>query len=230
MRNNKILIVEDEKGTRELINLYLINRGYTTIEAQNGEQAILLTDSKKPHLVLLGIEMSDINGYDICQKIRESSDVPIIFLSSRKELPDKLKGFKLGADDYITKPFDFEELEARIKINLVKYRKFKNKNQGKQLFFHNLKINVDTYECYLNGNLVHLSTKEIQLLILLAKRPSQVFSADHIYEQIWGYDSTGDVQTVKVHIRNLRSKIEGDAAKPRYILTVRGFGYRFTNH
>lgn len=230
MGNDKILIVEDEKGIRELINLYLINRGYTTIEARNGKQAIKLVDFKNPHLVLLDIEMPDINGYDICQKIRESSDVPIIFLSSRRELPDKLKGFKLGADDYITKPFDFEELEARIKTNLIKYQKLKNNNEGKVLLFDNLKIKVDTYECYLNGKLVPLSTKEIQLLILLAKRPSQVFSADQIYDQIWGYDSTGDIQTVKVHIRNLRNKIEGNATKPRYILTVRGFGYRFSSY
>lgn len=230
MGNDKILIVDDETGIRELINLYLINRGYTTIEAENGEQAIKLLHLKKPQLVLLDIEMPDINGYDVCQKIRKSSDVPIIFLSSHRELPDKLKGFKLGADDYITKPFDFEELEARIKTNLIKYQKLKNKNEGKVLFFNNLKINVDTYECYLKGELVPLSTKEIQLLILLAKRPSQVFSADQIYDRIWGYDSTGDVQTVKVHVRNLRNKIECNTAKPKYILTVRGFGYRFTNY
>ena len=229
MKNDKIMIVEDETGIRELINIYLINRGYKTIQAENGVQAIRLADSKKPQLILLDIEMSDINGYDVCRKIRKNSDVPIIFLSSRRELPDKLKGFELGADDYITKPFDFEELEARVKTNLVKYQQLKNKNEGKILLFGNLKINVDTYQCYLNKKLVHLSTKEIQMLILLAKSPNQVFSADQIYDQVWGYNSIGNIQTVKVHIRNLRSKIEEDTAKPKYILTVRGFGYRFAN-
>lgn len=227
MRDDKILIVEDEKGIRELINLYLINRDYATIEAENGEEAIQFLHSKKPQLILLDIEMPDINGYDVCENIRRTSDVPIIFLSSRKELPDKLKGFELGADDYMTKPFDFEELEARIKTNLIKYQKLKKKKEGKLLLFDNLKINVDTYECFLNGKRVPLSTKEIQLLILLAKRPHQVFSAEQIYDLIWGFDSVGDLQTVKVHIRNLRNKIEDNAAKPKYILTVRGFGYRF---
>lgn len=227
MRDDKILIVEDEQGIRELIQLYLMKSGYSTIEAKNGEQALQLLTLKKPQLVLLDIEMPGLDGYSVCKQIRNASDIPIIFLSSHRELPDKLKGFELGADDYITKPFDFEELEARIKTNLIKYKKIKMINKNNVLFFDNLQINLDTYECLLNNNLVPLSTKEMQLLILLAKRPYQVFSAEQIYDTIWGYDSIGSIQTVKVHIRNLRNKLEDNATQPKYILTVRGFGYRF---
>ncbi len=229
MGENKILLVEDEKGIRELIHLYLVNRGYVAIQAANGEQAIQLLQSEKPHLILLDIEMPDINGFEVCKKIRKYSDVPIIFVSSRRDIVDKLKGFEIGGDDYITKPFDFQELEARVKTNLKKYRSLKKRNSGKLLTFGGLEIHIDTYECYLHGEAISLSTKEMEMLILLAKRPNQVFSAEQIYDQIWGMESTGDIQTVKVHIRNLRRKIEDDTTNPTYILTVRGFGYRFAN-
>ncbi len=142
MDDNKVLIVEDEQGIRELIHLYLMKHGYSTIEANNGEQALQLLSLEKPHIVLLDIEMPGLDGYSVCKHIRKSSDIPIIFLSSHRELPDKLKGFELGADDYITKPFDFEELEARIKRNLEKHRRIKLTNKRNILIFDDLSRSV----------------------------------------------------------------------------------------
>lgn len=228
MEGEKILLVEDEQGIRELIQLYLENREYTVISAENGRKALDLTDAEQPDLVLLDIEMPGLDGFEVCKRIREILDIPIIFISSRRDVLDKIKCFELGGDDYITKPFDFAELEARIKANLRRYREGKNKKSANILKFGALEIHLDSYECYLNKKLITLSTKELQVLILLAKRPNQVYSAEQIYDQIWGFDSTGDIQAVKVHISNLRRKLESGSSSPTYIKTVRGFGYRFS--
>lgn len=228
MEGEKILLVEDEQGIRELIQLYLENREYTVISAENGRKALDLTDAEQPDLVLLDIEMPGLDGFEVCKRMREILDIPIIFISSRRDVLDKIKCFELGGDDYITKPFDFAELEARIKANLRRYREGKNKKSANILKFGALEIHLDSYECYLNKKLITLSTKELQVLILLAKRPNQVYSAEQIYDQIWGFDSTGDIQAVKVHISNLRRKLESGSSSPTYIKTVRGFGYRFS--
>jgi len=140
---------------------------------------------------------------------------------------DKVNGLEYGGDDYITKPFDFAELEARVKTILRRYRKIEKVNQRKILSFGDLEIYLDTFECFLNKEKINLSTREMQILILLAKRPNQVFSAEQIYDQIWGFDSVGDIQSVKVHISNLRRKLEKNPTNSTYIKTVRGFGYRF---
>lgn len=227
MISEKILLVEDEQGIRELIQLYLENREYTVIAAENGRKALHLTDVEQPDLILLDIEMPGIDGFEVCLKIREILDVPIIFISSRRDVLDKIKCFELGGDDYITKPFDFAELEARIRANLRRYQEGKKKQSTNILKFGALEIHLDSYECYLNKEQITLSTKEMQVLILLAKRPNQVYSSEQIYDQIWGFESTGDIQAVKVHISNLRRKLERSASSPTYIKTVRGFGYRF---
>jgi len=227
MVEEKILLVEDEQGIRELIQLYLENREYSVIPAENGRKALQLTESEKPDLILLDIEMPGLDGFEVCQKIREILDIPIIFISSRRDVLDKIKCFELGGDDYITKPFDFAELEARIRANLRRYQEGRKKQLTNILKFGDLTIHLDSYECYLHKRRVPLSTKEIQVLILLAKRPNQVFSAEQIYDQIWGFDSVGDIQSVKVHISNLRRKLEENSTNQTFIRTVRGFGYRF---
>lgn len=224
----RILIVEDDAGTRDLIGLYLENRGYNVIGAKNGEEALTIAANKTLHLVLLDIEMPGIDGFDVCQNIRKHSDIPIIFISSRLDVMDKIKGFELGGDDYITKPFDFAELEARINSNLRRYEQLTNRESPSKLIFDELEIHLDTYECFTNGEKIDLTAKEIKLLMFLAKHPNQVFNAEQIYDHIWGFDSVGDPQTVKVHIQNLRRKIEKNPSKPFYIITVRGFGYRFS--
>lgn len=178
-------------------------------------------------LILLDIEMPGIDGFEVCEKIRDISAVPIIFISSRRDVTDKVRSFDLGGDDYITKPFDFEELEARIKANLRRYQESQYKKEVHILRYGELEIHLDSYGCFINKKSVPLSAKEMQVLILLAKRPYQVFSAEQIYDRIWGFDSTGDIQAVKVHISNLRRKLAGVLETSHYIQTVRGFGYRF---
>lgn len=210
-----------------MIQLYLENREYTVISAENGRKALHLTDAEQPDLILLDIEMPGLDGFEVCQKIREILDIPIIFISSRRDVLDKIKCFELGGDDYITKPFDFAELEARIRANLRRYQEGKKKYLANFLKFGALEIHLDSFECFLHKEPVTLSTKEMQVLILLAKRPNQVYSSEQIYDQIWGFESTGDIQAVKVHISNLRRKLERKPTNTTYIKTVRGFGYRF---
>lgn len=227
MIREKILLVEDEQGIRELIQLYLENRKYIVLPAENGRKALHVTEAQLPDLVLLDIEMPGLDGFEVCKKIRAISDIPIIFISSRRDVLNKIKCFELGGDDYITKPFDFSELEARVRANLRRYQDGQQKQNSNMLSHGDLEIHLDSYECYKNKEPIILSTKEMQVLILLAKRPNYVYSAEQIYDQIWGFESTGDIQAVKVHISNLRRKLEEDTTNPRYIKTVRGFGYRF---
>ncbi|WP_099157552.1 response regulator transcription factor [Virgibacillus ndiopensis] len=223
----KVILAEDDEGIRGLIQLYLENRNYAVFPAENGEQALELVQTENPQIVLLDIEMPGMNGFDVCQQIREKMDIPIIFISSRKDVMDKIKCFELGGDDYITKPFDFAEMEARVRAFLRRYHNGHKQTDSSILQYGDLSINLDAFKCFLKGKEINLSAIEMRMLIMLAKKPNQVFSAEQIYNQIWGLDSMGDVQTVKVHIRNLRSKLEEIPTKPLFIQTVRGFGYRF---
>lgn len=229
MARPTVLIIEDELAIRQFIHLFLESKNYRVILAENGTEGIELAKNKQPQLVLLDIEMPGMDGFDVCKSIRKILHIPIIFVSNRRGVEDKIKCFELGGDDYVTKPFDFDELEARIKANIRRYNEIRNGNEHlpEILTYGSMQIQLNSYKCYINGTPITLSKKEMQLLILLAKRPNQVFSAEQIYDQIWGIDSYGDIQTVKVHIRKLRSKIEEDPSDPKYIITVRGFGYRF---
>lgn len=229
MTGERVLLVDDEVGIRELIHLYLEKKDYQVLIAENGVQALKLAESEKPHIILLDIEMPGKGGFDVCKQIRETTDVPILFISCRRSSVDKIKGFEVGGDDYITKPFDFAELEARIKANLRR-NEWQDKKQGEAniLIYDELEIHLDSCEIYMNGEPVSLFTKELQLLLILAQRPNQVWSTEKLYDQIWGFESAGDIQTVKVHISNLRRKLESDPAHPKFIQTVRGFGYKFS--
>lgn len=230
MAGEKILVVDDETGIRELVQMYLQKKGYTVITAENGEQAILLATSNNPQLILLDIEMPGINGFEVCKQIRRKMTIPILFLSVRRGVMDKIKCFELGGDDYITKPFDYTELEARIRANLRRYQTYKETQKASNILnYGELKIHLDSYKCYLNGEQVTLSAKESQLLILLAKHPDRIWSSEQLYDHIWGFDSAGDIQTVKVHISNLRRKLEKDPTNPKFIQTIRGFGYLFSD-
>lgn len=229
MTGERVLLVDDEVGIRELIHLYLEKKDYQVLIAENGVQALKLAESEKPYIILLDIEMPGKGGFDVCKQIRETTDVPILFISCRRSSVDKIKGFEVGGDDYITKPFDFAELEARIKANLRR-NEWQDKKQGEAniLIYDELEIHLDSCEIYMNGEPVSLFTKELQLLLILAQRPNQVWSTEKLYDQIWGFESAGDIQTVKVHISNLRRKLESDPAHPKFIQTVRGFGYKFS--
>lgn len=221
-----ILIVEDEDGIREFTMKFLVKQGYKVIPARNGEEALKLLKDAQPDLILLDIEMPGMDGFTVCREIRKKLTVPIIFLTVRRDTMDKVKCFELGGDDYVTKPFDFQELHARIKANIRRYYSSAQNNQN-IIKTGNLEINLNNYKCFLNGEEVELSTKEMELLLLLANNPNQVWSQEQIYDNIWSLDATGNVDTVKVHISHLRRKLEADHRNPQYIQTVRGFGYMF---
>ncbi|ALS77975.1 response regulator transcription factor [Planococcus kocurii] len=223
-----VLIVEDDEGIRELMRLFLLKKGYGVIQAEDGYQALTLLEKEKPDLILLDVEMPGMNGLEVCKKIRLKTTLPILFVSYRKELVYKIQGLEVGGDDYITKPFDFNELEARIRA-ILRRNGWRSGEQEQLtiLKYNDLHIHVDARELYVAGTQVKLYHKEFQLLLLLAQTPNRVWTAEQLYDQVWGYYSEGDVQTVKVHISKLRKKIEQDPANPIYIQTVRGFGYKF---
>lgn len=228
MESKRILIVDDEIGIRELIQLYLEKKMYHVQSVGSGLASIDFVRNENPNLILLDIEMPGMNGFEVCRKIREFSNVPILFVSCKKDLTDRIEGIQIGADDYITKPFDFHELEARIEAI---FRREEWVNLDKQhstiLRFDEIHIDLDKFELFVRGEKVSLSNKEFQLLALMAKEPNRIWPAEQLYDQIWGYYSEGNPQTVKVHISNLRRKVELNPSKPKYIQTARGFGYRF---
>jgi len=227
MENKTIMIIEDEAGIREMTQKYLSNEGYNVVTVESGKKALDNLQSINPHLILLDIEMPGMDGFTVCKEIRKQMTVPIIFLSVRRNKLDKVKCFELGGDDYVTKPFDFEELGARIKANIRRYYTYPQE-QSNILRYDGLEIHLDSYKCYLNGELVNLSAKEIELLIHLAKNPNQVWSQEQLYDQIWDLEADGNIDTVKVHISYLRRKLEKDHKNPQFIKTVRGFGYLFS--
>ncbi|MGI2327529.1 response regulator transcription factor [Planococcus sp. YIM B11945] len=229
MANATVLIVEDEDGIRELMRLFLVKKGYQVLEAEDGYEAMDVLAKENPDLVLLDIEMPGMNGLEVCEQIRMQTKLPILFVSYRKELTYKIQGLEVGGDDYITKPFDFNELEARIRA-ILRRNGWKNGEEEKLsvLEFNDMHIHIDARELFVGGKPVRLYHKEFQLLLLLAQNPNRVWTAEQLYDRVWGYYSDGDVQTVKVHISNLRRKVEKDPANPIYIHTVRGFGYKFT--
>lgn len=227
MSKYKILIVEDEEAIRGLIQLYLEKKKFTVFSAETGREALCIVQNAKPDVILLDIEMPQMDGYEVCKKIRTMTSVPIIFISSRRGVKDKVKSLEIGGDDYITKPFDFMELEARINANIRRNLEIKRFEQKDILQFDNLEIYLNSYECYVNGEKIQLSTREMEILIILAKNPNHVWSAENLYDHIWGFESVGDVQTIKVHISNLRKKLHQQMPSLNYIETVRGFGYKF---
>lgn len=220
------MIVEDEEGIREFTMKFLLKQNFNVIPAENGEEALKLLNNSTPDLILLDIEMPGMDGFTVCQEIRKKLTIPIIFLTVRRDTMDKVKCFELGGDDYVTKPFDFEELYARIKANIRRYHT-SNENEQNIIKTGDLEIHLNNYKCFLNGEEIELSTKEMELLLLLANNANQVWSQEQIYDNIWSLDATGNVDTVKVHISHLRRKLEADHRNPQYIQTVRGFGYMF---
>lgn len=229
MKKNKILIVEDDQDIRELTSLYLQKKGFDVRTAENGIIALEIEQEESPELILLDVVLPGMEGFNVCEKLRENTEAPIIFMSCKRSSNDKVRGLNAGGDDYITKPFDLKELEARINANLRRNRFSLQSEQKKSRLLTSGSVSVDlnSFEVYVNEKQVSLYAKELQLLLFFLKNPNQVFSSEQLYNQIWGLDHFGDLKTVSVHIRNLRKKIETDPAKPVYIKTVRGFGYKF---
>ncbi len=229
MVGEKVLIVDDEKELLDLLSLNLEHEQLNVMTAQNGRQALQLIAEEGPDLVILDICLPDIDGIELCQEIRRSSIVPIIFLSGKSEDIDKIIGLSVGGDDYITKPFCADELIARVKAKLRRARLNQPTSDRKKraLKFPGLEIDPDSHAIILDNTTVYASTREIQLLTLLARNPNRVFHQDLLFELIWDAADLSDTRTVAVHISNLRKKIEKDPARPRFIITVRGAGYKF---
>jgi DNA-binding response OmpR family regulator len=226
-----ILIVDDEKEIRDLVNIYLKNEGYTTLLAEDGIQALEILKRNEVHLIILDIMMPKLDGIQACMKIREEKNMPIIMLSAKSQDMDKITGLITGADDYVTKPFNPLELTARVKSQLRRYFKLNTgvqKNEG-IIEIDDLVINVDTHEIKLEGRDIKLTPREFDILELLARNRGIVFSIEKIYERVWKEDFLESENTVMVHIRKIREKIERDTRNPVYIKTVWGVGYKIEN-
>lgn len=225
----KILIVDDEKDIRNLIEIYLKSEGYETLKAKDGEEALYLLKGNDVDLVILDVMMPKLNGMETCIKIREENELPIIMLSAKSEDIDKILGLNMGADDYLSKPFNTLELIARVKSQLRRYKKF-NKYQDKEdkltITIDDLVIKIDTHEVFLADKSIKFTPIEFDILVLLAKNRGKVFSIVNIYESVWNQEYMESDNTVMVHIRKIREKIEKDPRNPRFIKTVWGVGYK----
>lgn len=224
----KILIVDDDNNIAELISLYLTKECFETMIAGDGETALLLADSFEPNLILLDLMLPGIDGYQVCREIRAKSSTPIIMLSAKGEIFDKVLGLELGADDYMEKPFDSKELVARVKAVLRRYKPSPTVSQTpdiKCVEYPDLTVNQTNYSVLYKGNPVDMPPKELELLYFLAASPNHVFTREQLLDQIWGYEYIGDTRTVDVHIKRLREKIN-DHESWR-IATIWGIGYKF---
>lgn len=225
----QILIVEDEKSIAELQRDYLEINGYEVTMVHSGAKGLHEALNNDYDLIILDLMLPEIDGFEICKRVRAEKDVPVLMVSARKEDIDKIRGLGLGADDYITKPFSPSELVARVKAHLGRYERLVNKHEKRTaiLSIRGLSINKDARRVTVDEEEVSLTTKEYDLLTFLADNPDRVFSKEYLFEKIWGFDAYGDIATVTVHIGKIRDKIELDSSNPKYIETVWGAGYRF---
>ena len=224
----KILIVDDDVNIAELISLYLTKECYDTRMVHDGEEALAVYEQYEPNLILLDLMLPGIDGYQVCREIRAKSNLPIIMLSAKGEIFDKVLGLELGADDYIMKPFDSKELVARVKAVLRRYQPAKPETPSagvKCVEYPDLTINQSNYSVIYRGRAVDMPPKELELLYFLASSPNQVFTREQLLDQIWGYEYIGDTRTVDVHIKRLREKIKDHS--PWGLATVWGIGYKF---
>ena len=225
MANERIMIVDDDVNICELIRLYLEKEKYSVIIVNDGLEAVSTYAEMKPDLVLLDIMLPGLDGWQVCRKIRSSSNVPIIMLSAKGETFDKVLGLELGADDYIVKPFETKEVLARIKAVL---RRFVSSaaEQVKEVHFDKLSINLTNYELKVNGTQIDTPPKELELIFHLASNPNRVYTRDQLLDEVWGFEYYGDSRTVDVHVKRLREKLEGVSDKWE-LKTVWGVGYKF---
>lgn len=222
----KILLVDDEEKILQVVQAYLEKEGYLVYTSTSGQQALEIFHKVNPDLLVLDLMLPDLTGQEICAEIRKESNVWIMMLTAKTTEEDKIQGFTLGADDYLTKPFSPRELVARVKALL---RRNGKQLEGSFLDFHNgdLCINEKSYEVRKKGELVNLTPNEFKILLILAKHPSQAFSRWELINLALGYDYEGYERTIDTHIKNLRQKVEDDSKKPLYLLTVYGIGYKF---
>ena len=231
MDKRRILIVDDDENIAELISLYLVKECFDTEMVANGEEALKKFESYHPHLILLDIMLPGIDGYDVCREIRKKSNVPIIMLSAKGEVFDKVLGLKIGADDYMVKPFDSNELVSRVQA-IIRRSVIQNEekqvaaeDEGECVKYDGLTVNLTSYSVVYNGQMVEMPPKELELLYFLASKPNQVFTREQLLDKIWGYDYIGDTRTVDVHVKRVREKIKDGSNWS--IATVWGIGYKF---
>lgn len=229
MEKETILIVDDEKEIRNLIEIYLKNEGYQVLKAADGLEAIDVLEKHEVQLIILDVMMPKMDGIQACMKIREEKNMPIIMLSAKSQDMDKIMGLTTGADDYLTKPFNPLELVARVKSQLRRYTRLNipYQKQEDEIDAGGLNINIATHEVKVEGREVKLTPREFDILELLARNKGIVFSVEKIFERVWKEDYYESDNTVMVHIRKIREKIETNPRKPQYIKTVWGVGYKF---
>ena len=240
-----ILIVDDEKMILNLLAHNLEKEGYNVIEASDGLEAINIAQEKKLDLILLDVMLPKLDGLSVCKRIKNMMNVPILMVTAKDDELDKILGLELGADDYITKPFNIRELLARVKANLRKYdivsnmEKVNKDNQNKEtnnikrtniITVGELTLDLDRFEVMINNQIVDLTLREFEVLRFLAQEPGQVVTRETLLEKVWGYEYFGDIRTVDVTVRRIREKIEQDTSNPRILITKRGVGYYIANN
>lgn len=225
---HKILIIEDEQNIAELERDYLEVHGFSSDIAPSGDAGLRMALAGSYDLILLDLMLPGIDGFELCKKIRETLDIPILMVTARKEHIDKIRGFDRGADDYIEKPFNPNELVARVKVHVSRYHRLtQRQGEPSDIQIRELVIDRKSRKVFVQGEEKTLTGKEFDLLLFLVIHPNQVFSKDDLFERIWGIDSLADISTVTVHIRKIREKIELDPSRPKFIETLWGVGYRF---
>ena len=226
---SKILIIEDEQEIAELERDYLEVSGYEVDVVCDGMQGMERALNEEYDLIIVDLMLPGADGFEICKSVRDTKNIPIIIVSAKKEDIDKVRGFGLGVDDYMTKPFSPSELVARVKAHLMRYERLVGSVEEKRsvIEIRGLKIDGEARRVWVNGEEKTFTTKEFDLLKFLAAHPNKVFTKDELYQKIWDMDSLGDIATVTVHVKKIREKIEYDTSKPQYIETIWGVGYRF---
>ena len=225
MNVEKILVVDDDLNICELLRLYLTKEGYNVVIANDGVQAVTMFQDESPNLVLLDIMLPKLDGWQVCREIRKYSETPIIMLTAKGEVFDRVLGLELGADDYVVKPFDTKEIVARIKA-VLRRSASSAAEEIKEVHYDKLSINLTNYELKVAGVQIDTPPKEMELIFHLAKNPNRVFTRDQLLDEVWGYDYYGDSRTVDVHVKRLREKLEGASDKWE-LRTVWGVGYKF---
>ena len=221
-----VLVVEDDKNIAELLQMYLEREGYAVTVAHDGGAGLSKYRAIKPDLVLLDVMMPVMDGWSVCKAIRSEDQTPIIMLTAKGEVFDKVLGLELGADDFVVKPFDMEELSARVKAVLRRYQAHTSQNDDEVIRFDNIEISKLKYELKLKGRSIDIPPKELELLYFLASNYNRVFTRDALLDKVWGFDYLGDSRTVDVHVKRLREKLEG-VSEQWSVKTVWGVGYKF---